>query len=105
MLNPFDPSNPEGFTLAAFLLAVAMVGKVVACRIYISSEPTSGLVVGLGMVPRGELGLIFLGLGSQAGILTLALDVVILLMMIGTTFLAPILRCLVIPPDPASVAP
>jgi Kef-type K+ transport system membrane component KefB len=43
------------------------------------------------MMPRGEVGLIFLGLGSQAGLLTPALEAAILLMVIGTTFLAPIL--------------
>mgnify|MGYP003860835501 CR=1 FL=1 len=49
------------------------------------------LVVGLGMLPRGEVGLIFLGLGTQAGLLTPPLEAAILLMVIGTTFLAPIL--------------
>jgi hypothetical protein len=43
--------------------------------------------------------LIFLGLGSQAGILTPALEAAILLMVIGTTFLAPILLRLVIPSE------
>jgi hypothetical protein len=42
------------------------------------------------------VGLIFLGLGSQAGILTPALKAAILLMVIGTTFLAPVLLRLVI---------
>jgi Kef-type K+ transport system membrane component KefB len=51
------------------------------------------------MMPRGEVGLIFLGLGSQAGILTPALEAAILLMVIGTTFLAPILLRLVIPSE------
>ena len=67
-------------------------------------DPQAGmlrLVVGLGMMPRGEVGLIFLGLGSQAGILTPALEAAILLMVIGTTFLAPILLRVVIPPEPA----
>jgi Kef-type K+ transport system membrane component KefB len=50
-------------------------------------------------MPRGEVGLIFLGLGSQAGILTPALEAAILLMVIGTTFLAPILLRLVIPSE------
>jgi hypothetical protein len=45
------------------------------------------------------VGLIFLGLGSQAGILTPALEAGILLMVIGTTFLAPILLRLVIPAE------
>ena len=100
---PFDPANREGLILAAFLLAVAMAGKVAAGWSYLSSEPTNRLVVGLGMMPRGEVGLIFLGLGSQAGILTPALEAAILLMVIGTTFLAPILLRLVIPPEPAAV--
>ena len=44
-------------------------GKVAAGWSYWSKEKTNRLVVGLGMMPRGEVGLIFLGLGSQAGIL------------------------------------
>jgi len=101
VLNPFDPANREGLIVAAFLLVVAMLGKVAAGWSYMSSEPTNRLVVGLGMMPRGEVGLIFLGLGSQAGILTPALEAAILLMVIGTTFLAPILLRVVIPPTPA----
>ena len=97
VLNPLDPANREGLIVAAFLLAVAIAGKVAAGWSYLSKEPTNRLVVGLGMMPRGEVGLIFLGLGSQAGILTPALEAAILLMVIGTTFLAPILLRLVIP--------
>jgi Kef-type K+ transport system membrane component KefB len=101
VLNPFDPANREGLIVAVFLLAVAIAGKVVAGWSYMSKEPTNRLVVGLGMMPRGEVGLIFLGLGSQAGILTPALEAAILLMVIGTTFLAPILLRLVIPSEPS----
>ena len=104
VLNPFDPANREGLIVAAFLLVVAMVGKVAAGWSYLSAEPTNRLVVGLGMMPRGEVGLIFLGLGSQAGILSPALEAAILLMVIGTTFLAPILLRLVIPSTPAAVS-
>jgi Kef-type K+ transport system membrane component KefB len=100
VLNPFDPANREGLIVAGFLLVVAMAGKVAAGWSYLSKEPTNRLVVGLGMMPRGEVGLIFLGLGSQAGILTPALEAAILLMVIGTTFLAPILLRLVIPATP-----
>ncbi|NDG74674.1 MAG: GNAT family N-acetyltransferase [Synechococcaceae bacterium WB8_1B_136] len=96
VLNPLDPANREGLVVAAFLLAVAVVGKLAAGWSYWSAEPTRRLVVGLGMLPRGEVGLIFLGLGSQAGILTPALEAAILLMVIGTTFLAPVLLRLVL---------
>jgi hypothetical protein len=50
------------------------------------------------------VGLIFLGLGTQAGILTPALEAAILLMVIGTTFLAPVLLRLVIPSREAEAA-
>jgi Kef-type K+ transport system membrane component KefB len=72
------------------------VGKVAAGWSYLSVEKTNRLVVGLGMMPRGEVGLIFLGLGSQAEILSPSLEAAILLMVIGTTFLAPILLRLVL---------
>ena len=100
VLNPFDPANREGLIVAAFLLVVSIIGKIAAGWSYMSKEPTNRLVVGLGMMPRGEVGLIFLGLGRQAGILTPALEAAILLMVIGTTFLAPILLRLVIPAVP-----
>ncbi|MEB3261439.1 MAG: cation:proton antiporter, partial [Cyanobacteriota bacterium] len=96
VLNPFDPANHEGLIVALFLLLVAIVGKIAAGWSYLSKDPTNRLVVGLGMMPRGEVGLIFLGLGTQANILTPALEAGILLMVIGTTFLAPILLRVVI---------
>ena len=105
VLNPLDPANREGLIVAAFLLAVAIIGKVAAGWSYLSKDPTNRLVVGLGMMPRGEVGLIFLGLGTQAGILTPAIEAGILLMVIGTTFLAPVLLRLVIGGKGADGAP
>jgi len=96
VLNPLNPENREGLIVAAFLLTVAIAGKVAAGWSYVSKEKTNRLVVGLGMMPRGEVGLIFLGLGTQAGLLTKPLEAAILLMVIGTTFLAPILLRLVL---------
>jgi Kef-type K+ transport system membrane component KefB len=100
VLNPFDPANRQGLVVAAFLLAVAIAGKLASGWTYFSAEPTRRLVVGLGMLPRGEVGLIFLGLGSQAGLLTPSLEAAILMMVIGTTFLAPLLlRAVLVAPD------
>ena len=96
VLNPLDPANREGLIVAAFLLAVAIAGKVAAGWSYLSKEPTNRLAVGLAMIPRGEVGLIFLGLGSQSGVLGPSLEAAILLMVIGTTFLAPVLLRLVL---------
>ena len=96
VLNPLDPANRPGLVVAGFLLVVAVAGKVAAGWSFLSQQPTDRLVVGLGMMPRGEVGLIFLGLGTQAHLLTPALEAAILLMVIGTTFLAPVLLRLVI---------
>jgi hypothetical protein len=71
-------------------------------------EPTNHLVVGLGMMPRGEVGLIFLGLGTASGLLSPGLEAAILLMVIGTTFLAPVLLRLVLkdkPPEDGNQVP
>ena len=96
VLNPFDPANRAGLVVAGFLLLVSIAGKVAAGWCFLSQQPTDRLVVGLGMMPRGEVGLIFLGLGTQAHLLSPALEAAILLMVIGTTFLAPILLRLVL---------
>ena len=97
VLNPLDPANRPGLVVAGFLLLVSIAGKVAAGWSFISAQPTNRLVVGLGMMPRGEVGLIFLGLGTQAKLLSPALEAAILLMVLGTTFLAPVLLRLVIP--------
>ncbi|MBW0166529.1 MAG: cation:proton antiporter [Vulcanococcus sp.] len=96
VLNPLDLANRPGLVVAAFLLVVAIAGKVAAGWCFLSNQPTKRLVVGLGMMPRGEVGLIFLGLGTQAKLLSPALEAAILLMVIGTTFLAPVLLRLVL---------
>ncbi len=104
VLNPFDPANRAGLLMAAFLLLVAIVGKLATGWSYFSEGPSNRFLVGLGMLPRGEVGLIFLGLGSEAGLLSPALEAAILLMVIGTTFLGPLLLRLVLP-SPSGNAP
>jgi Kef-type K+ transport system membrane component KefB len=47
------------------------------------------LVVGVGMVPRGEVGLIFADIGRRSGVLSDEVFGAILLMVMATTFIAP----------------
>jgi Kef-type K+ transport system membrane component KefB len=47
------------------------------------------------MIPRGEVGLVFAGLGSATGALPPSIEVAIVLMVITTTFLGPPLLRLV----------
>ena len=81
-------------------MVVAIIGKIAAGWVFSSNKPTNRLVVGLGMMPRGEVGLIFLGLGTSAKLLTPSLEAAILLMVIGTTFLAPVLLRIVLKDKP-----
>ena len=108
VINPSDPAARSALVVAAFLFVVAVIGKVVAGWAVFSKEKTNHLVVGLGMMPRGEVGLIFLGLGTASGLLDPGLEAAILLMVIGTTFLAPLLLRLVLkgkPPEDGDQVP
>ncbi len=97
VLNPSIPANREGLIVAIFLIIVAIVGKVGAGFFAFSSDKINRLAVGTGMIPRGEVGLVFAGLGSATGALPPSIDVAIVLMVIATTFLAPPLLRVVFP--------
>ncbi|KZR74386.1 cation:proton antiporter [Prochlorococcus marinus] len=96
VINPLDPASRSALVVAGFLVVVAIVGKIAAGWAFWIDKPTNRLVVGLGMMPRGEVGLIFLGLGTSAGLLSPSLEAAVLLMVISTTFLAPLLLRLVL---------
>jgi Na+:H+ antiporter len=90
-LRLLDPTR-EGagglLAVAAVLTLLAIIGKIAAGW----AAPWlrfRRLAVGVGMVPRGEVGLIFADIGRRAGILNEAVFGAILLMVMATTFIAP----------------
>ncbi|PZD71412.1 High-affinity Na(+)/H(+) antiporter NhaS3 [Acaryochloris thomasi RCC1774] len=89
VLNPTVPENRAGLVIAAFLLVVAIVGKVVTGWTIFGKPGINRLAVGVGMIPRGEVGLVFAGIGSASGALSAPLEAAIIVMVILTTFLAP----------------
>jgi Kef-type K+ transport system membrane component KefB len=91
VLNPTNPESREGLIIAAFLILVAILGKVIAGYMTGSSKDINHLAIGVGMVPRGEVGLVFVGIGTALNILPDALTAAIVFMVIVTTFLAPLL--------------
>jgi Kef-type K+ transport system membrane component KefB len=71
------------------LTLVAIAGKVAAGW---ACPPTlNRLAVGFGMMPRGEVGLIFAGVGRGIGVVDEGLFSAIVLLVMVTTLLAPIL--------------
>lgn len=95
VLNPLNPTNREGLIMATFLVVVAIIGKVVTGLAVFGQPGINRLAIGIGMVPRGEVGLVFAGVGSSIGILSKPLEAAIIVMVILTTFLAPPLLRLV----------
>ena len=85
------PSTPEAratLLIAGVLIVLAVIGKVAAGW----AAPWTKfrrLVVGVGMVPRGEVGLIFAEIGRRSGLLGEEIFGAVLLMVMVTTFIAP----------------
>ena len=65
------------------------MGKVVSGWVVFGIPDVNRLAIGIGMVPRGEVGLVFAAIGSASGVLSKPLEVSIIIMVISTTFLAP----------------
>jgi Kef-type K+ transport system membrane component KefB len=89
VLNPSIPANQEGLVIALFLITVAILGKVVTGLAVWGDPNINRLAIGVGMIPRGEVGLVFAGIGTSLGILSESLNAAIIMMVIITTFLAP----------------
>ncbi|BAU67147.1 sodium/hydrogen exchanger [Stanieria sp. NIES-3757] len=89
VLNPAIAENREGLVIAAFLIVVAIIGKVITGWAVFNQPQINRLAIGVGMIPRGEVGLVFAGIGSASGVLSKPLEAAIIIMVILTTFLAP----------------
>jgi Kef-type K+ transport system membrane component KefB len=103
VLNPAIPSNREGLIIATFLILVAILGKVITGFTLLGQANLNKLAIGVGMIPRGEVGLVFAGVGSASGALSEATEAAIIMMVITTTFIAPPLLRLVFK-EPEAIA-
>ncbi len=74
-------------TVAAGLLIAAVAGKLV-CGLG-AAKPVSKLAVGVGMLPRGEVGLVFAVIGRTLGVIDDEMFSSIVLMVFVTTLMAP----------------
>lgn len=74
----------------AMVTLLAVVGKVVGCGFgALSLGKKSALTVGVGMVPRGEVGVIVAGLGQHAGVFSPTIYAIIVGMSLLTSVIAP----------------
>lgn len=82
--------DPATLGLCALLTVLAVLGKVVGCGgvLWRQGKRVMGQV-GLGMVPRGEVGIIVAQVGLSSGILTPKLFAAAVFMAVATTLIAP----------------
>lgn len=80
-------ADPQIVLVALGITAVAVAGKLVAG--FAAGRGNSPWIVGWGMVPRGEVGLIFAAVGKQLGVVSESMFSVIVIMVILTTLLTP----------------
>ncbi|MGZ8830866.1 MAG: cation:proton antiporter [Thermoanaerobaculia bacterium] len=87
-LNPFDPAARQYVLIGLGLTAIGIIGKVAAGYV-VMRRGLRRIVVGVGMVPRGEVGLIVAQVGLTTKLLSSGLYSAVTMMVLITTFVTP----------------
>jgi len=97
VLNPLQRANRLTLLIGGWLIVAAVVGKFLAgyAPFWFTGNKK---VIGVGMIPRGEVGLIFAQMGLASGVFAPSLFSAVTLMVMVTTFVAPPLLKLLLPP-------
>lgn len=80
--------DPKVLGIAGLLIVIAVIGKLVSAFGLLGLR-ADRLLVGIGMVPRGEVGLIFASIGLANGVLDDELYASLIIVMLATTLIAP----------------
>ena len=89
----FRTVNLDVLMLSAVVIAIAISTKLFGCglpAILFLKNKAAGMRVGIGMISRGEVGLIVAGVGLSSGVLTGDVYTTIVLMVAVTTIITPI---------------
>jgi Kef-type K+ transport system membrane component KefB len=87
-INPFDADGRRFLWIGLGLTVVGVVGKV-AAGFVVWKKGMRRTVIGVGMIPRGEVGLIFAQIGLSTRLISGGLYSAVALMVIMTTLIAP----------------
>jgi Kef-type K+ transport system membrane component KefB len=86
--------NIDVLIIAGIIIAIAVLSKLVGCGlpalIFLKKDKTKSMRVGIGMVSRGEVGLIVAGVGVTSGVLSTDIYTAIIIMVAVTTIITPI---------------
>jgi Kef-type K+ transport system membrane component KefB len=89
-LRTIDWTSPFIWVFSLSLIGVALLGKLLSAA-FISERWTTRFAVGLAMIPRGEVGLIFAELGHTSNILSNEIYAALIIVIAFTTIAAPLL--------------
>jgi len=86
--------NLDVLLIAGIMISVAIATKIVGCGlpslIFLKNDKNKAMRVGIGMVSRGEVGLIIAGVGATSGVLSGDTYTAIIVMVAVTTIITPI---------------
>ncbi len=88
------------FPFAVLVILAAVAGKIIGCgggALAAGFSPQEALRVGVGMISRGEVGLIIAAIGLQTGLLDERGFAVMVIMVLATTIITPVLLRMVFP--------
>ena len=84
--------NIQVLILSAIVVIVAVISKLVACglpSLLFLRNKSKAMIVGIGMISRGEVGLIVAGIGVTSGVLSSNIYTTIIIMVAITTLVTP----------------
>jgi Kef-type K+ transport system membrane component KefB len=90
-LRVIDFSSTEFWFLVFVFLSIAVLGKYLGAFLLRKTSALKKALIGISMVPRGEVGLIFAEVGRLNGILDNAIYAVLIFVIIVTTVVPPFL--------------
>ncbi|HEX8170524.1 MAG TPA: cation:proton antiporter [Thermoanaerobaculia bacterium] len=103
-INPFDADARRFLLIGLALTLVGIAGKVAAGYV-VWRKGLRRTVIGIGMIPRGEVGLIFATIGLTTKLIDSGLYSAVALMVMLTTFITPpLLRRLLVQRTPTKLA-
>jgi Kef-type K+ transport system membrane component KefB len=89
-LRHLDPLSPRGTLVFAVLLTLVAVASKLVAALGVYRPDVRRLPVGVGMIPRGEVGLIFAAIGLTGDVITPELYAAVVLMIVLTTVVGPV---------------
>ena len=104
-VNAWQLGSKLGFFIV--LLLIAITGKVIGCGVgaaFSGFNRRDSLVVGVGMIPRGEVGLITASIGFAAGLVTRDVYAQAVILVLITTLITPALLRYAFPKEQLSAS-